>query len=206
MASLAQAARLATLLRRDADEPVRFQYKHIERFAAKNTSDDVAEVAEFFYGHKVMGVDRLMATVGRCVGIFGEEWEPLLDSVVTGGHALVPLLASESSLRPSRRLHLSIAEATLLLYDLQKRDEAPRVVETIFRRIGREEATMLWSRVLGEYPPVGKGKFIRAISNTTEYEPNHLRQAVRFHGIAAVIKGALDDSLPRAHQLVPGQG
>jgi len=205
MASLAQAARLATLLRRDAEEPVRFQYKHITQFAEKNTSDDVAEVAEFFYGHRVMGVDRLMATVSRCVGIFGEEWDGLLDSVVTGGHALVPLLASESQLRPKHGLSLSISEATLLLYDLQKRDEAPRVVDTIFRRIGREEATMLWSRALGEYPPVGKGKFIRAVSNMTEYEPNHLRQAARFHGIAAVVKGALDDSLPRAHQLVAGQ-
>jgi len=152
-----------------------------------------------------MGADRLMATISRCVGIFGEEWDALLDGVIRNGEPLVPLLASESPLRPKRPLLLSIPEATLLLYDLQNRASETRVVEVIFQRVDRETATLLWSRVLGEYPPVRKHHFLRAIARVTEYEANHLAQSARVHGIGAVVKGALDDTLPRAHELIPGQ-
>jgi len=205
MASLMEASRLATLLRRDADKGVSSLYSHIRTLARAREASEIADIAEFLYGHRVMGADRLMSIVGRCVGVFGEEWDELLSSVVQAGNPLVPLLASESPVRPKWPLRLTIPEATLLLYDLQKRDEEARVVETIFTRVGREEATLLWARVLGEYPPISKGKFLRCIAKCSGYDPTRIREAARFHGIGAVVKSALEETLPKAHELTAGQ-
>jgi len=205
MASLAEAARLASLLRRDADKGVSSLYSHIRTLARAREAGEIADIAEFLYGHRVMGVDRLMSIVGRSVGVFGEEWDELLASVVAKGEPLVPLLASESPVRPKWPLRLSIPEATLLLYDLQKREEEARVIDTIFTRVGREEATLLWARVLGEYPPISKGRFLRCIAKCGGYDPSRIREAARFHGIGMVVKGALEETLPKAHELTAGQ-
>lgn len=164
----------------------------------------MAEIAEFFYGHKVMSVDTLMVTVGTYVGIHGEEWDVLLDSEIRRARSIVPLLASESPIKPKRPLRLSVPQATLLLYDLQKRDRRGTVISQIFERVSREEAMLLWARVLGEYPPVRKRNFLRAIAKCSGYAAERLGQACKTHGIGAVVKSALDGSLPRSHEIVAG--
>lgn len=205
MVTLSVAARLASQWRRENTEGLKIQRKSLASFIKSHTGDDLMEIADFFYGPRVMGADRLMSVVSSHVGIFGEEWEGLLTGVMQGGAPLSELLASESAHHVPNGLHLTIPEATLLLYDLQKQATAGHVINTIFTRINRADARLLWERVLGDSHYMTKGRFIRVVSSLTDYDVAHLRDSTQFHGFGATMRGAIEGTLSRAREVAVNQ-
>jgi hypothetical protein len=75
MVMLSVAARLASQWRRENTEGLKIQRKSLASFIKNHTGEDLMEVADFFYGPRVMGADKLMSVISSHVGIFGEEWE-----------------------------------------------------------------------------------------------------------------------------------
>ena len=205
MVMLSVAARLASQWRRENTEGLKIQRKSLSHFIKNHTGEDLMEVADFFYGPRVMGADKLMSVISSHIGIFGEEWEGLLTGVMQGGAPLSELLASESPHHVPNGLHLTIPEATLLLYDLQKQATAGHVINTIFTRINRECARLLWERVLGDSHHMTKGKFLRVVSHMSGYEVAHLRDVAQFNGFGATMMGAIEQTLSRAREATVNQ-
>ena len=162
-------------------------------------------MAELYYGRQVITVDNLLMSLARYYGVFGEEWDELLSSTVRAGQPLVPLLAGESAVKPAGHLSLGVSDAVLLLNDLRREgDTRARAMRCVFERLSREEATLIWSRALGEWPAISRRRFMRAIAKMTDYEADHLNRSCRFHGVTQTVRRALLGDLPGQYRLEPG--
>ena len=158
--------------------------------------DEIGEFLSLLYGKPLLKPEHIMSALHRSVGMFPEEFE-LVDN-----EALVPALASESPNESEESM--TIPEALDVVQALADMKNPPDI-RAVFKRMGRNDALVLWNRAMGEKPLIPRTRIIRTFGHRLEnYSAERIRSACAVEELATVLRRAQRGNLPEKFSIEPG--